>query len=401
MEASEPSPKTATAKRLCFVVNVPSFFLSHRLPIALSALKRGWPVSVIAGQEATPELKLESAALLQSYSIAFRQAPFTASGVNPFAELRGLVAVISALRDLKPAIVHCASPKGNLYGGIAARLCRVPKLVIAVSGQGFLFTGQGRGLKRWLAALYLALIRWVYAHPDCTVIVQNHDDWNHLLQAKLLKASQLVLIPGSGVDLAQFADIQPSDAEAMVLLPARLLTDKGVREFVQAAAILRTEGCTWRFVLAGAADGPNPAAISSAQVNAWVKEGIVEWWGHCPDMPATFRHAGIVCLPSYREGLPKALLEAAAAGKPVVTTDAIGCREAIIPGESGLLVPVADAEALADALRRLMADAELRARFGQRGRLLAAERFSEQQVVEQVMAIYDRPHASESNRTST
>lgn len=401
MEVSEQSSITATAKRLSFVVNVPLFFLSHRLPIALSALKRGWSVSVIAGQEATTELKLESAAVLQSYGIAFSQAPFTASGVNPLTELRGLFAVISALRQLKPDTVHCASPKGNLYGGIAARLCRVPKLVIAVSGQGFLFTGQSRGMKQWLASLYLALIRWVYAHPDCTVIVQNQDDWNHLLQAKLLKVSQLVLIPGSGVDLAKFADIQPTDAEAMVLLPARLLTDKGVREFVQAAKILRTEGCTWRFVLAGAADGPNPAAIASTQVTAWVEEGIVEWWGHCSDMPATFRHAGIVCLPSYREGMPKALLEAAAAGKPVVTTDAIGCREAIIPGESGLLVPVADADALAKALQRLIADAELRDRFGRRGRQLAVERFSDQQVVEQVMAIYDRPHTIAPNRSST
>ena len=394
MAKSTPSPNGSANTRLGFVLNVPSFFLSHRLDIGLAAKARGWPVSVVAGREATPELGRQSAALLQQYGIAFSEAPFTASGLNPLAEWRGLLGVISSLRRLRPDIVHTASPKGNLYGGIAARVLRVPKLVVAVSGQGFIFTGQGRGLKRWLATLYQTLIRWVYAHPDCTVIVQNRDDWNSLLQAGLLRAEQLVLIPGSGVDLAHYADIRESEAEAIVLLPARLLTDKGVREFVQAARLLKAEGCAWRFVLAGAADGANPAAIASAQVQEWVAEGLVEWWGHCPDMPATFRRAGIVCLPSYREGMPKALLEAAAAGKPVVTSDAIGCREAIIPGETGLLVPVADAEALAGALRTLIADAGMRARFGQCGRQWAHERFSIGSVVERVLAIYDGNHSS-------
>lgn len=384
----------ATAQGLAFVVNVPSFFVSHRLDIGLAAKARGWPVSVIAGREATAEPARQSQAVLRSHGIALREAPFSASGTNPFAELRGLWSVLAHVRALKPDIVHTASPKGNLYGGIAARLCRVPKLVVAVSGQGFLFTGQGKGLKRLLASLYLALIRWVYAHPDCTVIVQNRDDWNGLLAAGLLRAEQLVLIPGSGVDLARYADIHESDAEAIVLLPARLLTDKGVCEFVEAARRLRAEGCGWRFVLAGAADAANPAAIASAQVRAWVAEGAVEWLGHCDDMPATFRHAGIVCLPSHREGMPKALLEAAAAGKPVVTCDAVGCREAVIPGETGLLVPVGDATALAAALRTLIDDAGLRTRFGRRARQWAAERFSVGSVVAQVLAIYDGRHVS-------
>jgi glycosyltransferase involved in cell wall biosynthesis len=237
----------------------------------------------------------------------------------------------------------------------------------------------------------------VYAHPDCTVIVQNHDDWNHLLQAKLLKPSQLLLIPGSGVDLAKYADIQASEAEAMVLLPARLLTDKGVPEFVQAARSLRSQGCGWRFVLAGEADAANPAAIAAEQVKNWVAEGVVEWWGHRHDMPAVFARAGIVCLPSHREGMPKALLEAAMAGKPVVTTDAVGCREAILPGESGLLVPVGDAGALAEAIRMLIDDAALRERFGARGRALAAARFTQQAVIDATFGIYESGHGNDAD----
>lgn len=384
---------TSRTMHLVFVVNVASFFVSHRLPIAQAACARGWRVELIAGRE-NPQAEHTAAEILAQHGVPWHRAAFRAAGINPFAELRGLWSVIGRVRKLRPDIVHTASPKGNLYGGIAARLCRVPKLVVAVSGQGFLFTGRRHGLKRMLAALYLALIRWVYAHPDCTVIVQNRDDWNALIQAGLVNAQQLRLIPGSGVDPALFADLRADSAERIVLLPARLLTDKGVPEFVQAARRLRADGCDWRFVLAGEADAANPAAIGSAQVQSWVAEGVLEWWGRRDDMPAVYDRAGIVCLPSHREGMPKALLEAAMSGKPVLTTDAIGCREAIIPGETGLLVPVGDAAALAQALRTLIDDSALRARFGARGRILAAERFTLQAVIEATMRIYEAGHGT-------
>lgn len=375
---------------LAFVVNVPSFFLSHRLGIALAAKRLGWRVDLVAGHENSPEAESASTKVLWQHDVARHKAAFNAAGVNPFAELRGLISVIRHVHALNPDIVHSASPKGNLYGGIAARLCRVPKLVVAVSGQGFLFTGTRSGLKKWLAALYLALIRWVYAHPDCTVIVQNQDDWNSLLEARLVRISQLVLIPGSGVELALFDSADAQVPEHIVLLPARMLTDKGVLEFVAAARILKGQSSAWRFVLVGAADGPNPAAIGTEQIQDWVAEGVVEWWGQREDMPAVFNQAAIVCLPSHREGMPKALLEAAAAGKPVVTTDAVGCREAVIAGETGLLVPVGDAEALAEALRQLIDDAALRARFGENGRKLAERRFSLTSVLDRTFQIYGR-----------
>ena len=348
-------------------------------------------MDLLSGRE-NPQAEQAATDTLARLGIGWKAAAFHAAGINPFAELRGLLSVIAGVRAMKPDIVHTASPKGNLYGGIAARLCRVPKLVVAVSGQGFLFTGRQRGLKRWLATLYQRLIRWVYAHPDCTVIVQNRDDWQALMQAGLVDARQLRLIPGSGVDPALYAGSAPGSGEDIVLLPARLLTDKGVPEFVQAARSLRSRGCSWRFVLAGEADAANPAAIATEQVKAWVAEGVVEWWGHRTDMPAVFARAAIVCLPSHREGMPKALLEAAMAGKPVVTTDAVGCREAILPGESGLLVPVGDAEALAQAIRVLIEDAALRVRFGARGRALAVERFTQQAVIDGTFGIYEAGH---------
>lgn len=380
--------------KLLFISNVASFFLSHRLPIALSARSRGWWIALVSGHEVNKGLALRSSTELQILGISLHPASFAAAGVNPFAELIGLFSVIHHVRAIKPDIVHTASPKGNLYGGIAARLCRVPKLVVAVSGQGFLFTGKRTGWKAVLANLYLRLIRWVYAHPDCTVIVQNRDDWNALVQQGLAKASQLVLIPGSGVDLGQFDAAAVSVPEPIILLPARLLTDKGVLEFVQAARRLKEQAGDWRFVLVGEADGANPAAITSAQVHAWVEEGIIEWWGHRADMPAVFSQAAIVCLPSYREGMPKVLLEAAAAARPVITTDTIGCREAIVDGETGILVPVQDADALAAAIMKLIEDPALRQRMGRAGRERAEREFDIRQVVARHMAIYgiDAPH---------
>lgn len=379
---------TAANMRLLFSINSAAFLVSHRLLLAASAAKAGWKVFVLAGQTHNKAVDAHAAVAISEAGADFQQIKFNAAGVNPFVELIGILSMIRHVRAIKPDIVHTASPKGNLYGGIAARLCRVPRLVVAVSGQGFLFTGKRSGWKAVLANLYLRLICWVYAHPNCTVIVQNRDDWNALVQQGLAAPSQLVLIPGSGVDLSQFDAAAVTAPDQTILLPARLLTDKGVLEFVQAARQIKALAVDWRFMLVGEADGANPAAISSEQINAWVEEGIIEWWGYRTDMPAVFAQAAIVCLPSYREGMPKVLLEAAAAARPVITTDTVGCREAIVDGETGILVPVQDAEALAAAIMKLIENPALRQRMGQAGRERAEREFDIRQVVARHMAIY-------------
>ena len=378
------------SKHLVFIINVPAFFLSHRLPIALAVKRAGWQVALITGKSSSAKMEVDSVRSLDSFDIPHYSAPFKATGTNPLTEAFGLLQVLRQVYKTKPDVIHTASPKGNLYGGIAARLCGVPKLVIAVSGQGYLFTGNAGIIKRSIGTLYNALIKWVYRHPDCTVIVQNQDDFAVLLNAGMIRKEQLVLIPGSGVNLALFEDMPPELTENIVLLPARMLRDKGVQEFVDAARELKQLHPDWRFVLAGAADYANPSAFSVEQINAWVAEGIVEWWDYQADMPSVYRKTAIVCLPSYREGMPKCLLEAAAAGKPVVTTDVIGCREAIIPDETGLLVPVKDAAALRDALARLMDNPAERAAFGARAKLLAEQKFSIDAVIERVFCIYKR-----------
>jgi glycosyltransferase involved in cell wall biosynthesis len=375
-------------KKLLYVVNVPAFFISHRLPIAIAAKKEGWNVQLITGQEASVEMGTYSEYVLADAGVAHILTAFQSIGLNPLREVFGLLQVIFSVEKNKPHIIHSASPKGNIYGGIAARLCRVPKLVVAVSGMGFLFTGQAGLAKRGIQSLYLALLSWIFKHSSCTVIVQNKDDWNNFLDKKLLKESQLVLIPGSGIDLQSYSDITPEMAEKIVVLPARMLRDKGVFEFVSAARILKEQGCTWRFALVGAADYKNPSAINVSQINAWVTEGVVEYWGYQQDMVAVLKQAGIVCLPSYREGMPKVLLEAAAAGRAIVTTDVPGCRDAICPNRSGLLVKKENSADLADALATLMQDNDKRVEFGLYGREFAVENFDINSVVSKTLSIY-------------
>lgn len=374
--------------RIAYVINNAAFFVSHRLPIGNGARAAGHQVMLLTGQGGSVTLEAAALEVLHACRMPHRALAFGSAGVNPLRELIGLLQLTLALHRMKPDVVHCASPKGILYGGLASRLTGVRSLVLAVSGMGFLFTGRKRGPAQWLRSAYQCLVRLAYGHGNKRVIVQNQDDLRALRSTGLAQPEELVLIPGSGVRLADYADIDERARQDLVVLPARMLRDKGVCEFVEAARAVRTAGIGWRFALVGTADYLNPTAVPLEQIQRWVAQGDIEWWGHREDMPAVLAQARIVCLPSYREGMPKALLEAAAAGCAVVTTDVIGCREAVVPGVTGDLVPANDAGALARCLLALINDPLRRARYAQAGRQRAVERFSEDAVVAQTLGIY-------------
>lgn len=377
--------------RILYIINNAAFFVSHRLVLALEARRRGFSVSLLSGQAGSSTMERGVEPVLAGAGITHARVPFTSAGVNPARELVALALMVRHVLQVRPDLIHCASPKGLLYGGLVARLCKTPALVLAVSGMGFLNTDTGkRSLsRRAIAVIYRRLAHFAYAHPNIRVIVQNRDDRAQLITTGLVAESAIRLIPGSGVALDEHAAAHHGRKEQLVLLPARMLYDKGVAEFVQAVREVRAAVPGWRFVLAGAADYNNPSSISADQLEQWVREGVIEWVGHVDDMRALYASAAIVCLPSYREGMPKALLEAAAASCAVITTDAIGCREAVLPGESGLLVGVRDVPSLAQALRTLCGDRALRERFGARGRKLAVERFGIEAVLTQTMTIYE------------
>lgn len=378
------------ARRLLFAVNNAAFFVSHRLPIALAAREAGYEVGLVTGQAGSIIMEPRACAVLKEHAISHTATAFTSDGTNPWRELRGLIGVRSAMRAFSPDIVHAVSPKGILYGGLSARSLGVQGLVIAISGMGSLFTGDAHGLRSVLRKGYSTVATAVYRHPRKRVIVQNIDDRDAVLAARWAKPAEVVLIPGSGVDLDQFAPVAAEQALSdIVVLPGRVLREKGVVEFVEAARILKARGVPVRMVLVGTADYRNPSAVARSEIEQWVASGDIEWWGHRDDMAAVYREASIVCLPSYREGMPKVLLEAAAAGKPVVTTDVEGCREAIVPGRTGLMVKARDAMAIADSLQHLLQNRSLQRAFGVAARQLAEEKYGIDSVIKRSLAIYD------------
>jgi glycosyltransferase involved in cell wall biosynthesis len=288
-------------------------------------------------------------------------------------------------------VVHFVTIKPVLLGGLAARMARVPAVVSAVSGLGFVFLAEGimAVIRRWLVK---NLYRVALGHSNLRVIFQNSDDLSYLARHVKIPDKKVSMIRGSGADLSQYCVAPLPTGVPVVLLPARLLVDKGVREFVQAAKILRQRGLSEqdvRFVIVGRPDPANPHSLHQDELAQWTEEGAVELWGHRTDMPQVMAAAKMVVLPSYYgEGLPKVLIEAAACGRVVITTDHPGCRDAVEPGVTGVLVPVRDAVALANAIHELLSDPAKCAIMGQAGRELAVSAFDERQVVSAHLKIY-------------
>lgn len=309
--------------------------------------------------------------------------------MNPVKEFFSLFELFRLIRRLKPDLVHLVTIKPVIYGGIAARLAKVRIVIGAISGLGYVFINDGMIL-RFVRKLSEMAYRLAFANPRAMAIFQNKDDRSFFIKRGLVKIEKTVLIRGSGVDTNVFKRRPEPAGEIVVTLASRLLWDKGVGEFVAAARLLKERGVSARFVLVGDTDAGNPRAVPETQLTAWRDLGVVEWQGSRKDMPEVFAASHVVCLPSYREGLPKVLLEAAASGRPLIATDVPGCREVVRDDVNGILVPPKDAPRLADAIERLVSDPELRCRFGQQSAILAESDFSLSRVLQETLAFYSR-----------
>ena len=320
-------------RRLLFVVNNPAFFMSHRVPVALAAQRAGYEIHVAT-------MDGPAVAEIEALGMTHHAIPMTRSGKHPLQELGTLLALVRLFRRLRPDIVHLVTIKPVLYGGIAARLTRVPGMVAAISGLGFVFLSNSLKM-RLVRAVVARLYRLALGHPNSRVIFQNASDRDLLKSLGAVRDGQVVLIRGAGVDLQAYRAVpEPPAPPVVVTMVARLLRDKGVQEFVQAARLLRERGVPVTMQLVGGVDAGNPTSATPEEVQAWEREGCVRALGERSDVAGLYAASHIAVLPSYREGLPKSLLEAAACGRAVVTTDVPGCRDAIEPGETGVLVPV-------------------------------------------------------------
>ncbi len=374
------SPRN-TPPRILYVVNDPGFFLSHRLVLAEHARNAGFDVHVATNN--TPTAKKISLAGLPYHPI-----PISRSGSHPLSELGTLISLFRLYRTLKPDLVHHVTIKPVLYGSLAARLAGIQAVVNAIPGLGHVFTTSGiKAAIRRVAVM--SLYRLALASPNSRVIFQNNDNRDMFIKHGLITPQRTVLIRGAGVDLKEFHQTPEPDGPVSILLAARMLFDKGVAEFVEAGKILRDQGMDIKLILAGDSDPGNPASIPRETLRQWHNSGQVTWLGFHRDMAALLQKCHIACLPSYYgEGVPKFLIEAAASGRAIVTTDMPGCREIVANHKNGLLVPPKDPRALAHALKQLAKNPELRKEMGAVGRIRAVDGYSIEYVTRQTLALY-------------
>jgi len=382
MNKSNIKRKSGELGHLLFVVTEDWYFCSHRLQLAVAAKKAGYNVAVVT-QETNHGDEIRQAGL-RLIPIKFQR-----SGRNPFSDFMTIRSLIRIYRTEQPDLIHHVSLKPILYGSIAARFSGISNVINAMTGLGYVFSSENF-FARFIRFLISPLLRSIFSARKTMTIFQNWDDLKTLEDRNLVKHEQAIIIRGSGVDPDIYVPGENSTDIPQVILVARMLWDKGVGEFVQAAKLILAKGTSARFILIGDADTENPAAISVEQLKIWQDEKSIEWWGRRSDVPEILQRSTIACLPSYREGMPKFLLEAASAGLPIVTTDVPGCREVVINDENGYLVPPRNSEALADAIEKLLNDKTLRREMGRKGRVLVEREFGIEKIIEETLSLYQR-----------
>ena len=373
-------------KTLLLVVNVGWFFMSHRLPIAIAAKNAGYRVHVAAALDA--ELDQGTESKLSDLGIVLHRLRFSRSGANPIELLRDFIDILRLYLRVRPDVVHLVTLKPLLLGGVAAKLARIKHVVLAVPGRGSVFSAKGllATFRRWAA---LVFYRLAYRPGRNRVIVQNVEDRNYFLSRGVFSEADVHLIRGSGVDIRAFMPAPELQSEPLVVFASRMLKEKGVEDFVAAAEELGKREIRARFALVGDADPGNPHSHTRNELEAWAASGVVEWWGYRSRMCDVFGACQVVCLPTYYgEGVPKALIEAAACARPIVTSDIPGCRDIVRDGYNGFLIKPRDVQGIADAIEKLLRNRELRQRMGVNGRRLVESEFSLEKVISQTLDVY-------------
>jgi N,N'-diacetylbacillosaminyl-diphospho-undecaprenol alpha-1,3-N-acetylgalactosaminyltransferase len=388
---SEKRPKIA------LVANTDFNLYNFRLGLIRALVARGYEVHIVCPDgEYIQEFAKEE---VQHHPLYIDR-----KGTNPINELRTLWQLYRVFRRNKFDVIHSFTIKPNIYGGIAAKLTGVPAVINSVTGLGYVFTEGGRK-KRLLRRLVVKLYRFAFKFCN-RVIFQNEDDLELFQRSSIVDSRKGILIKSSGVDVEKYSstnvrqdaldelhrelDIAEDRRQVVVSLISRLLWDKGVREFVEAARVLKEEYPDTLFLLVGPIDTGNPAAVSIDYVEHAERERLIRYLGERRDVPEILHISDVATLPSYyREGIPKVLLEAMSMEKPIITTDSVGCREVVEEGRNGFLVPIKDHAALASAIERLINDEELRVKMGKYGREKVLREFDERIVVSETLQLYE------------
>ncbi|THB64600.1 MAG: glycosyltransferase family 1 protein [Desulfovibrio sp.] len=367
--------------KILFVVSEDWYFLSHRLALARAIRDAGCQVAVAAAQG-------DRVREIMDEDFSFHPIRMQRGSLNPWKEYTAYRDLKRLFKELKPDLAHLVAIKPILYGGVAAKRTGVNGVVCAVAGVGYVFyPGHFTRtlLRRFVELTYRLHLR---GRQGVRFILQNPDDKALFLDRALAREDQIRIIVGNGIDTNRFSPSPEPEGKVTVFMHSRMLWDKGVGDLAEASRLLKAQGQDLDVVLAGDPDPSNPASVPADTLEQWSREGLVTWLGRKADIPGLMAKAHIACLPSYREGAPQSLMEAAACGKPIVTTDVPGCREIVRQEENGLLVPARDPQALATALARLAQDPKLRSHMGAKSRQLAEQMFSREVVIAQSIEIY-------------
>ncbi len=364
--------------KLLFIVNVDWFFISHRLPIALAAIDNGYEVHI-----ATTITKFEKK--LKEKGLIVHSINFKRSGSNPFIVMKSFIDILILYFRIKPNLVHLVTIQPLILGSIAAKFNSSIAVIAAVSGLGYVFSSEGfyATIRRHLVII---MYRLALTKKKIYVIFQNNFDLQTIIKNTAINKAKALLIKGSGVDLTKYKKTSIKKDKHVILFAGRLLKSKGLREFLYAAANLNYKA---KFVVAGKLDFENKDCISKDELYESIKKNHIEYLGHTEDMTSVISSSSIVCLPSYYgEGLPLILVEAASSGRPIITTDHPGCRDAIIDGISGILIPKKDKGALTNAINMLLKNYNLMKKMGEKGRKYAEENFDINLIINQHLEIY-------------
>jgi glycosyltransferase involved in cell wall biosynthesis len=366
--------------KVLFVVTEDWFFCSHFLDRAKFLAMSGFRVG-IASRFSTHQIELEQ------HGFETFPVDFSRRGINPIGEIFTSFRIRKIIKRFDPDVVHNIALKPVVTGTIGALLARHKYIVNALVGMGYIFTSTDTRASL-LKPVLIKVLRSLFHSKAVHVVIENHDDFHSLIDEKIVNTKQISVIRGAGVDLDVFTATPEPQGQLVICMVARMLIDKGVREFVDAAKDIGFEHRDVQFWLVGEPDRGNPSTISDSEIESWKQQQNIHYLGRRSDIPEILRSSHIVCLPSYREGLPKSLIEALASGRPVVATDVPGCREVVKDHHNGLLVPPRDSTALASALRSLICDPEMRKQMGRAGRVRAENEFSNGLICKQTLDLY-------------
>ena len=368
-------------KKILFIVSEDWYFISHRLHLATAAINNGYEVALLSRMSQHQEF-------ISSLGIKPINWPLERRSRNPMRELRSIYCLIAAIRSFSPNLVYAVAIKPIIYTILSKIFFNADGIVLAFGGLGFIFRSN-RVSAKILKVFITPIFRLLLTDRNIRLIVQNSDDRRVLDNLKIIDQNKTRLIFGVGVDAEKFSSKPISHTIPLVILPARMLWDKGVGDFVRCAQRCINYKIDVRFALIGDPDPHNPESIPEVQLKEWVDQGVIEWWKKKNNMSEVYSLADIVCFPSYHEGLPKTLLEAASCELPIVSYDVSGCREVVKDKVNGFLVPFKDEDALFTAVMDLLRDSSLRHKMGVMGRKMIMEKFTQEKVTSETMRVCD------------